>query len=366
MKRHRLGWLPIPIFLIGAALLVAQSATPAPFDTKGPSATPIIRVRYEMSDLGALPYVADDIAVGLSDSGAISFWSQTPNDTIHASIWTGGKTQDLGVLKNYASSISHGLNNQGQVVGWSVNGRNLVDSLATMHAVLFDQGQVTDLSTLGGRDSQAMGINDAGAVVGVSSMPDKTRHAFLYEHGKLSDLGLLPGGTFSAASAINKHGDIAGTAEITGQYIHAALWSGKKMIDLGTLPEGKRSRALALNNKGEVVGFSETDHAEIHAFLYKNNKMLDLGELKRDPTRANSINDREQIVGHSGVTAFAYHAFLWQEGTMEDLNKLIAETKWTLKDAYSINNRGEIICLGTIRSGESHLLLLKPVTPAAE
>jgi probable HAF family extracellular repeat protein len=61
---------------------------------------------------------------------------------------------------------------------------------------------LTDLGSLDGRSAEAYGINDAGQVVGVSSSSAGSR-AFLSQDGGLTDLGVLPGGTFSAANAIN-------------------------------------------------------------------------------------------------------------------------------------------------------------------
>lgn len=93
--------------------------------------------------------------------------------------------------------------------------------------------------------------------------------------------------------------------------------------------------------------------------------MHDLGSLGNDPIRANAINDRGQIVGLSGVNKYVRHAFVWQNGNMEDLNRLIAaDGRWQLREAYDINNRGQILCSGTRAglSGDQHLVLLNPST----
>jgi probable HAF family extracellular repeat protein len=199
--------------------------------------------------------------------------------------------------------------------------------------------------------------------VGVSSLPDNKRHAFLYSQGKLSDLGTLSGAGYSAANVINRIGVIAGDAETATHFIHAVLWTGNTLVDLGTLPGGTRSRALALNDGGEVIGFSEAEGGEIHGFLYAKHHMQDLGSLGNDPIRPNAINNRTQIVGSSGVKKYLRHAFVWQNGKMQDLNRLIpADVPWHLKEAYDINNNGQIVCVGTDRgrSGDQRLLLLNP------
>ena len=72
---------------------------------------------------------------------------------------------------------------------------------------------MTDLGTLGEdfSSSSALGINDAGQVVGSSATAAGDRHAFITgPNGKgLTDLGTL-GGDFSQAYGINDAGQVAG------------------------------------------------------------------------------------------------------------------------------------------------------------
>jgi probable HAF family extracellular repeat protein len=352
-------------FWICAALVLGVFTTTARPRSDVVVAKSAANVRYDVRDLGPLPWVADDVLPNINDSGEVSFWRATADGAVHAFAVNAGSELDLGTLRGHASSVSRGLNARGEIVGWSVSGRNLVDSLATTHAFLYSLGRMLDLGTLGGRDSQATGINEAGQIVGVSTLPDRTRHAFLYCQGKLTDLGALPRGGYSTASGINRSGVIVGAAETAIHLIHAVVWTSNTIRDLGTLPAGTRSRAIGLNDKGEVVGFSEAEGEEIHGFLYANGVMRDLGSLGNDPIRANAINDRGQIVGMSGVNKYARHAFIWQDGKMEDLNRLVAgELSWRLGEAYDINNHGQILCAGTrtAQSAERRLLLLDPAT----
>jgi|ERR1700761_4135873 len=332
-----------------------------------------ITARYEVADIGTLAWVSDDVAPHLSAAGEISWWQATPDRVIHAFAWTGGSLRDLGTLEGFSSSVASHVNRKGEIIGWSVSGKNLVDSRATTHAFLYTASQLVDLGTLGGRDSKAIAINESGEVVGSASLPDQSRHAFLYRVGKLRpcklvDLGALPGGNFSAAYAINNHGLIAGAAETPTHLVHAVLWANNRITDLGTLPGGTRSRALALNDKGDIVGYSEADNAETHAFLYRDGRMLDLGSLGFDPVRANAINNHTQIVGASAVSQFARHAFIWENGVMQDLNKLLPSgAAWRLEEAYDISDQGQILCLATSTgpTRDRHLLLLNPVPVTA-
>lgn len=324
--------------------------------------------RYEVTDLGPLPWVSDDVAPHIGASGEIAWWQTAPDRTIHAAAGSGSSPRDIGALPGFLSSIACRANRAGQVVGWSVSGRNLVDSQAATHAFLFSGSQMLDLGALGGRDSKALDINDSGQVVGVASLLDNTRHAFLYQGGKLLDLGSLSQASFSAAYAINNRGLIVGAAETPNHLIHAVVWRDHRITDLGTLPGGTRSRALAVNERGDIVGYSEADGADIHAFLYADGHMQDLGSLGHDPIRANAINNHGQVVGASGINAFVRHAFIWENGRIIDLNKLVpANAGWRLEDSFDITDQGQILCLG-IRADASrdrHLILLRPVSAAA-
>lgn len=319
-------------------------------------------VRYAVLDVASLTTFSDDVAPAINDTGQIAFWSVLPDQSVHASLLANSITQDLGVLPGYGSSISRSVNKRGDVVGWAVSSKNLVDSLATTHAFLKNGTALTDLGTLGGRDSQALGINSRGEVVGVSSVASGDRHAFRDIGGKMTDLGTLPKGSYSTADAINDRGVIAGTSDSGNLAQHAVIWRGGAITDLGTLPGGHNSHAFAIDGRGDVVGFADDARGESHAFLYSGGHMQDLGDLGQDPTRADDINDRGQVVGSSGLTEYIRHAFLWQNGKMSDLNDLIAaDSPWRLEEAYAINNGGLILCTGAQEDLKRHLLLLVPV-----
>jgi probable HAF family extracellular repeat protein len=74
-----------------------------------------------------------------------------------------------------------------------------------------------NLGTLGGPDSNACGINEAGQVVGYSDITgssDSHSHAFIYSRAKLLDLNNLvapnSGWILYSATGINDRGQIVG------------------------------------------------------------------------------------------------------------------------------------------------------------
>ena len=145
---------------------------------------------------------------------------------------------------------------------------------------------------------------------------------------------------------------------------HAFLYQNGKMTDLGTLG-GSSSEAVAINNNGDVAGWSDTtgDLGQ-DAFLYHDGVMTDLGRLSGGSAAyPTAMNDSDQVVGWSYVAGGGADQFLYSDGKMVDLNTLIpANTGVELGFVSGINNRGQISAYGTLPNGHTVALLLNPVT----
>ena len=262
----------------------------------------------------------------------------------------------LGTLGGSFSG-AFGINDAGQVVGWADT------ASGAEHAFIYTPGSgITDLGNLGGGYSYANGINDAGQVVGRSYTPGGYEHAFLFTPGSgMTDLGTFGGGT-SEAYSINNLGQVVGYADTaTVGYDHAFLYTpGSGLTDLGTLggPEGW---ANGINDAGQVVGSSGS-----HAFLYTpGSGMTDLGTLGGASSRAYGINDLGQVVG-SAYTGSKYLPCLYSGGAVKDLNSLIDPASgWTLSEAMSINDGGQIAGYGLNPSGQWEAFLLTPIPEPA-
>jgi probable HAF family extracellular repeat protein len=175
---------------------------------------------------------------------------------------------DLGTLPAGFESEAHGINNRGQIVGKSTA------EFFLWHAFLWEKGKMTDLGSLGGIESRAEDINDRGQVVGSSRPPASINiHAFLWQDGKMTDLGTLRGGLDTVASGINNHGQVVGSTRFaidagTAETWRAFLWEKGKMTDLGTLHGGNFGMATDINDRGQVVGGSNASSVFRHAVLW--------------------------------------------------------------------------------------------------
>jgi uncharacterized membrane protein len=168
---------------------------------------------------------------GLNAHGVLIGGAETPDprcftvffpdcSVVHAFRSHNGVTTDLGVLSGGSNSFPFGINTWGWVVGASENGViDPVIGIPEFFAVLWRDGQIKNLGTLGGNESTASDVNDLGQITGFSAntVPDpfslfgyatQTR-PFLWQHGVMRELDTL-GGPDGAAYMINEWGQIMG------------------------------------------------------------------------------------------------------------------------------------------------------------
>jgi len=169
----------------------------------------------------------------------------------HALEWRDGVVTDLGSLGAADNcSVATSISANGGITGQSENG--VVDPVLgfnELRAVLWKDGEIQDLGTLGGNVSAGAGINDRGQVVGfaLNGIPDpfsiydfqlfgssngtQTR-AFLWQDGVMQDLGTL-GGPDSWGDFVNEGGQVAGVYKLDSECCYRAA-------DHASLPLGER------------------------------------------------------------------------------------------------------------------------------
>ncbi len=168
----------------------------------------------------------------------------------------------------------------------------------------------------------------------------------------ITDLGTLPGHTWSTASGINARGQIVGTSSPTAPDFRCSgcrpfLWQDGVMTDSAPFPSWG-GEANAINASGQTVGsFRAPGFFGVLAASHNNNGCV----VPLATTGfAFAINDSGQVAGLAcpGVTSFicfpAFNevgrAFLWSNGVFTTLNPLSGATD---SEAHGINAGGEVV-----------------------
>ncbi|MGP8094723.1 MAG: hypothetical protein ACLP72_15545 [Candidatus Sulfotelmatobacter sp.] len=255
----------------------------------------------------------------------------------------------------------------------------------------FHRYQLVDMGTFGGPQSSivdqgvpsGVSVNNGGVFAGYADTSELdpfqdfcfldcfVDHAFQWQDGVMSDLGVLHHGLSSAAVAISANGLIAGFAQ-NGEFdplfagfpgLRAVLWQNGGITDLGTLPEGGyESAANAVNSSGQVVGVAlnttpdpnslplnnVAGSTQVRAFFWEEGVMRDLGTLGGPDAVASLINERGQVMGWSYTSStepgvcfpLALGSFIWEkEKGMTNVGSLGG----TCTEAADLNNRGQVV-----------------------
>jgi probable HAF family extracellular repeat protein len=151
------------------------------------------------------------------------------------------------------------------------------------------------------------------------------------------------------------------------QIEHAFLWENGVMTDLGVLPDDAESAAAAINAFGVVVGWSSridmaTFQETRRPFIYQNGSMTAIPVPSVD-AQASGINDSGTVVGTmkaSGGLSNS-HAWVYQDGVVTNVNSLVVPGSGLhIAFAYAINNVGQIAGVAVDARGYSHAVLLTP------
>jgi probable HAF family extracellular repeat protein len=272
--------------------------------------------RYKLIDLGSLTGLAVP-GRPLNSRGTLAFGACGNPDcsVFHTFTWRNDAITDLGSGLSGGGPIW--ISDSGLVLSNAANGLiDPMSGMPEQRGVLFLKGNGIDIGTLdGGNESFGLAVNDSGSVVGVASnsVPDpfslfgfatQTR-AVLWQKGILSDLGTL-GGPDAIAANVNERGQVAGLSytdatpnPTTGKpTVHPFLWDLGKIIDLGTLGGVFRvagsfsgEAGLVHNNRGQVAGTSGLPGDQVwHPFLWERGVLRDLGTLGGSTGESTCIN----------------------------------------------------------------------------
>jgi probable HAF family extracellular repeat protein len=166
----------------------------------------------------------------------VGFSSYADEQSQRGFLWSGGKMRDLGTMPGFSDYAPNAINDRGQITGWAFSwDMRTHTSTSPNHAFLWENCKMTDLGTLGGHDSHAYGLNNAGQVIGWANTADGRTSAFLFQNGKMVDLNIYIAVPQNASS-------------LDAQSHHLSLAAG-------------------INDKGQIVAFGDTINNVAHIYL---------------------------------------------------------------------------------------------------
>ena len=287
-------------------------------------------------------------------------------------------------------------------------------SAQKQHAFIWNSGTgLTDLGTLGGNNSYALGINDSGQVVGYSYLADNvTYHSFIWTMaGGMVDVGSTPDGFYSQGTAINAAGDITGatvlgngrqvpfyrahdgtsaslpevrvdqrnygfgindSGQVTGQrydtgdIVHALFWQPLtgRLRYVPPLAGAVHTVGTGINNLGHITGTSSIASSSgiFHAMYWSSKRgTLDIGSVPGEIyTAGESINESDEIAGFGGD---AMEAFYWSPSTHLILLQTLGGTR---SAAFSINDGSAMAGFSSLAAGAIHAALWPDKTSAPQ
>lgn len=320
--------------------------------------------------------------VAINDNGQVALYHY--NGGRYLALWS-----DAGftTLPTPAPAQATALNDAGQVAGYTtVTASNR--SVIEQRPILGEAGRTWYLAGTGLGRARALGLNDAGTVVGAATRSGRTS-AFVVSGGQVTFVD-IPGDTAAEAVAVNASGHVAingvrpaiGASGFPSAQIRAYLWRGGEPTSLGALswnPAGAGQVAdvgrfdhviVDLNDRDEAVGYStgfvcaadgKSCFNRYRAFLWRNGKMTDLGkEYEGGNSIPRAVNARGQVLVEVRTGSGEVLPMLWSGGRLHDLNEALAGTGWKLSVVVDLNDRGQILGMAS-RGGTGAIVRLDPV-----
>jgi probable HAF family extracellular repeat protein len=220
---------------------------------------------------------------------------------------------DIGTMFEGWDTVANAVNNRGQVVGLA----QAPLSDGTLHRRAFIWTPATgfvDLGHLGREESTALGINNAGQVVGESRTQNYAYRAFLWSPAT-GMVDIDGTGSVSRARDINDAGVVTGSRQVSGSYRAFRWTTGGGMVDL----RGPVSFGSAINDAGMIGGsggpVNTGQPLPRHPFVWSSD-----GGLQNLPLLTPSLNaqvdvegvsNAGQVVGYNAEDPLHPSAFSW-------------------------------------------------------
>jgi probable HAF family extracellular repeat protein len=167
--------------------------------------------------------------------------------------WTDAKgMEDLGTLDSDLGGVANAINDSGVIAGISNSASYYDDSRAVLWAGPGKAVQVGECAE-GWCGTYASAINNNGDVAGSAY-----GSAFVRWHdGTMRDIGGIAGALYSIAIGINQAGEIVGMSWLASEKRNRSfIWTASGGIRELTLPGKTEFVVTGINNNGEIIGYA--------------------------------------------------------------------------------------------------------------
>jgi len=218
--------------------------------------------------------------------------------------WTFGQEPIALMGLGSPQSQAVGINGDGLVVGSATTKQN-----ETKACLWGRDGTIEDLGSLSANNSAAKGINDRGEVVGViyqspANIGSEYRRAFRWRRGE--GMRLIEGleNTWCEAHWINQNGTILGSYRDRGAF-HTFIWTPGKGSEVVAASGGRPFFCRYINDRDEAVGECDDGHGvRIPLYWSRQTGLRPIEEIQQDfhPT---AIDNEGNIIGYVSSRPFA-------------------------------------------------------------
>jgi hypothetical protein len=194
----------------------------------------------------------------------------------------------------YPAAIAfYGINGAGAAAGFCTSTKT-----GLFTGFVYSAGKFTAINFPKSNGTQAIGINDAGDVVGAYLDSASVQHGFVKKGSKYTRIDVT-GDTTPYAWAINNSGQMVVFAINSAGGYDSFVYNGKtfkKIADPNASTTGTIARSL--NNKGDVVGAYFNSASDEIGFLFHGGKYFDVIDPKASTqTKPDGVNDTLEMVG---------------------------------------------------------------------
>jgi probable HAF family extracellular repeat protein len=254
------------------------------------------------------------------------------------------------------STSAIGINNAGEIVG------SFEDHAAGSMGFVYMNGVVTTLNVPGAVGTSATAISNSGTIAGSFTdigPPTIQPLLFVDTNGVFNPIA-YPGATTIGASGINNSGEIVGRVGTVSHGTFGIVYMNG-VFSTFHFP-GMQDQSVAdtgINDSDVIVGFSFEG-----GFVDNNGVFTTFNPPRSSLTEAFAISDSGLIVGnYFDSVALQRHGFLYANGVFTNIDDPVAVPGTT--ELRGINDAGQIVGFYADSSGHGHGFLATPIPEPA-